>query len=209
MSNSALLKENNLTVLYEERSMQSVRLKFVRVWRRPWSSSTISPIKEHDPMLLQEAIAIIENRMPGAGDTTELSKPAKNPYNSLRTMDLKLYGPDCMMLDAYSRFCIASGRAAGALMPDGPTMLPLRIQKWSVLSSPHVHKTAWTQLERRTYARGVSIRGLQGDALKRYWWYIQQHCPPDVRLECTMHDYISLPQLLGAAAAASCGTTIQ
>lgn len=165
-------------------------------------SSAGPSLESHDAQLLRQTIALFEDslgRQKEGLDGKSATVPGFPHYPPPKTMDIKLslVGSDCSMLDAFARFCINSGRAMGAHLP-GPTPLPLRTQKWTVLSSPHVHKTAWTQLERRTHGRALRVYGMIGELLRKYIWYLQQHCPPDVQMECQLHEYIPLEKIVDA-----------
>lgn len=175
------------------------RTLLIRPFRR--LSSTGPSLENHDAQLLRQTMALLEDSLSQQREPEgEAANIRSSPHcPSPKTMDIKLslVGSDCSMLDAFARFCINSGRAVGAHLP-GPTPLPLRTQKWTVLSSPHVHKTAWTQLERRTHSRALRVYGITGELLRRYIWYLQQHCPPDVQLECQLHEYIPLTRIIDA-----------
>lgn len=101
-------------------------------------------------------------------------------------------GYDAVLVEAFGRFCLESGRGLGAHVP-GARSVPVETSRWSVLSSPHVHKTAWTQLERRTHRLALTLYGLRPELVRPYVWYVQQHAPPDVHLECLLHERVALP----------------
>jgi len=103
---------------------------------------------------------------------------------------LKMQGLDAVLIDAYSQFCLRAASLMGAWVGEGSRGLPTRMERWSVLSSPHVHKTAWTQFERRTYNRQLSIGGLHSSLVSKYIWYIQRHAPPDVSLHADIHETV-------------------
>ena len=145
----------------------------------------------HDAELLMQTIQIIQSSV-----QTNPSQPVTNDDGcspSRRTLDIHITGPNSCMLDVYARFCILVGRHLGFSLP-GPKPLPRRIQKWSVLSSPFAHKTAFTQFERRTHGRLLRASGGDAELGKRFIWYLGQNCPPDVQMEFHMHDYVPLPQ---------------
>jgi ribosomal protein S10 len=122
--------------------------------------------------------------------TNEVKSPPKSA-------DVIIRGLSIPLIDAYATFCRAIGSSMGAIVP-GATSLPTRIQKWSVLSSPHVHKTAFTQLERRVYGRTVKLYGLHPENMSKFVWYIGQYAPPDVKFECYMHEYIPIGKMVEA-----------
>lgn len=103
-----------------------------------------------------------------------------------------------------------NGQVGG--LSGGATPLPISIQKWSVLASPFVHKTAWTQLERRIYGRKVEVK--TWDSLKTFdplngactsdkplfhgstimeklLWYLEKHAPPDLWIEAKLNAYLT------------------
>lgn len=164
-------------------------------------SSTIQP---NEDALRQQAIATLE-----ALSNKYLTKQSTyvSPQRPLKHMEIKTKGPNYQLLDAFTDFCVTVGRALGAHVP-GPRSLPIQIKKWSVLSSPFAHKTAWTQFERRTHTKLVSIYGLPDVELqKRFIWYIERHAPPDVSFECALHEYTTIKDFLKRNGAESDSTT--
>lgn len=152
------------------------------VWRsmRHFSSSTTTI--STGGTLLSRTIECIEQ---ASINNTKRKSLKKDTQISVQ---VHLRGLSMPLVEAFSRFCCDSGKSLGSRAVSSP--LPLHIHKWSVLSSPHVHKTAWTQLERRTHSRTVRVFGMHPELVKRYLWYLHEHAPPDVHLHCTMHDYI-------------------
>lgn len=62
--------------------------------------------------------------------------------------------------------------------------LPTRIDKWTVLASPFVHKTARSQLERRKAGRSVVVEGVETEECReRLLWWVKRIVPADVELE--------------------------
>lgn len=112
-----------------------------------------------------------------------------------KSIDMIIKGLNVPLLDGYAQFCLDSARNMGAKCR-GVTALPTRIERWSVLSSPHVHKTTWTQLERRTHGRILCLYGLHSELVPKYIWYVQQHTPPDVKFESFIHKYHDMESLL-------------
>ena len=147
--------------------------------------------EHHDAELLMQTIQIIQSSLQASSPQPVTKDDRCHP--SRRTLDIHITGPHSCMLDVYARFCILVGRHLGFSLP-GPKPLPRRIQKWSVLSSPFAHKTAFTQFERRTHGRHLRASGGDAELSKRFIWYLEQNCPPDVQMEFHMHDYIPLPQ---------------
>lgn len=126
---------------------------------------------------------------------THLTKDrASNPH-ALKSADIIVQGYSQPLLDGFTCFLLDVRSAFGGSGP-GPQTPPVHIQKWSVLSSPFAHKTAFTQFERRTHRREVEIFGMHPEITKRFIWYLQQHAPPDIKIECHVHEYIPLYEFL-------------
>jgi ribosomal protein S10 len=60
--------------------------------------------------------------------------------------------------------------------------LPFNLERWSVLSSPFAHKTAWSQFERREYVYKVSMRGISEHVANMIFKYTSYLLPPGIRI---------------------------
>ena len=69
---------------------------------------------------------------------------------------VKLRGFDVELVEQSSRAIVQTGVKAGAKV-SGPVPLPTRINKYTVLRSPHVNKKAREQFEMRTHKRLIDI----------------------------------------------------
>jgi small subunit ribosomal protein S10 len=69
---------------------------------------------------------------------------------------VRLRGFDVRLIDDSSRSIVQTVQKAGAKV-SGPIPLPTRINKWTVLRSPHVNKKAREQFEMRTHKRLIDI----------------------------------------------------
>jgi len=69
---------------------------------------------------------------------------------------VKLRGFDVELIDQSSRSIVQAVQKAGAKVT-GPIPLPTRINKVTVLRSPHVNKKAREQFEMRTHKRMIDI----------------------------------------------------
>ncbi len=69
---------------------------------------------------------------------------------------VRLRGFDVELIDQSSRSIVQTVSKAGARVA-GPIPLPTRINKFTVLKSPHVNKTAREQFEMRTHKRLIDI----------------------------------------------------
>ena len=69
---------------------------------------------------------------------------------------VRLRGFDVQLVDQSSRAIVQTVQQAGAHV-SGPIPLPTRINKFTVLRSPHVNKKAREQFEMRTHKRLIDI----------------------------------------------------
>lgn len=122
-------------------------------------------------------------------------REAAAPKHQRKSADIILQGYSQPLLDGFASFLLQTRAALGGSGP-GPHTPRVHIQKWSVLSSPFAHKTAFTQFERRTHRRQVQVFGLHPELTKRLIWYLQQHAPPDIQIECRLYEYIPLKTFL-------------
>ena len=69
---------------------------------------------------------------------------------------VRLRGFDVRLIDDSARGIVQTVQKAGAKVA-GPIPLPTRINKFTVLRSPHVHKKSREQFEMRTHKRVLDI----------------------------------------------------
>ncbi len=69
---------------------------------------------------------------------------------------IRLKALDHRLIDQSAAEIVDTAKRTGAII-EGPVPLPTRIQRFDILSSPHVNKTARDQLEIRTHQRLVDI----------------------------------------------------
>lgn len=69
---------------------------------------------------------------------------------------VRLRGFDIELIDQSARSIVQTVQKSGAKV-SGPIPLPTRINKYTVLRSPHVNKTAREQFEMRTHKRLIDI----------------------------------------------------
>lgn len=69
---------------------------------------------------------------------------------------VKLRAYDHRVLDASTKEIVGTAKRTGASVR-GPIPLPTRIEKFTVLRSPHVNKTSREQFEIRTHKRVLDI----------------------------------------------------
>ena len=69
---------------------------------------------------------------------------------------IRLTGFDCKLLDKSARGIVDTARRTGANVA-GPIPLPVRINRYTVLRSPHVNKKSREQFEIRSFKRLLEI----------------------------------------------------
>jgi small subunit ribosomal protein S10 len=73
-----------------------------------------------------------------------------------QTIRIRLRAYDHRVLDQSTQEIVNTAKRTGAMVR-GPIPLPTRIEKFTVLRSPHVNKKAREQFERRTHKRLLDI----------------------------------------------------
>lgn len=117
-----------------------------------------------------------------------------NDATKIKSMSLNLFSFETKMLVQYAEFCRRAALFLGFSVT-GSVPLPTKYQRWSILKSPHVHKTSWTQFERRTHQRLIQIYNAHPNLIPIYIWYIQQHVPSELWLKMTTFKYESSQSL--------------
>jgi small subunit ribosomal protein S10 len=78
---------------------------------------------------------------------------------------VRLRGFDHQLVDQSARSIVGTVKKTGAKI-SGPVPLPTRIQKFTVLRSPHVNKKSREQFEMRTHKRLIDILEPSGDTIE-------------------------------------------
>lgn len=87
------------------------------------------------------------------------------------------------LVEAFTAFTMEAAKKLGISVSSGPASLPPSIFRWTVLSSPFVHKTARTQLERREHEKAVQFEGIWNEEIcAKFLWYLKRHVPNEVEL---------------------------
>jgi len=104
------------------------------------------------------------------------------------SIHVTLFSYDASILTQFTEFTRRAGLCMGFIVPNAHA-LKNRTTKWSVLASPHVHKTTWSQFERRTKSRLVTIGNAHPDLVEKYLWYIQYHLPSTIWMNARVYHY--------------------
>lgn len=103
-------------------------------------------------------------------------------------LSLQIMSYEKKSIDSFAEFArrAASHMGAEVSVIKG---LPMKIRKWSVLASPHVFKTAWSQFERREHCRKLDVFNLCAENRSKLLWYIKKEMPDGVWFKSTSYDY--------------------
>lgn len=125
--------------------------------------------------------------------TEELSTAEVERLLSLLT--LKVRGSDEAVLDSYTQFM---RRAANVLNLDvsGKVIIPMHIEKRTLLSSPHIYKKHRRQYELRTHARMLQVRELTGETADVFLEYIQRNIPEGVSMSVEQTELERIPEYI-------------
>jgi len=78
---------------------------------------------------------------------------------------VRLRGFDVKLLDQSAKSIVNTVKKSGAKI-SGPVPLPTRIEKFTVLRSPHVNKKSREQFEMRTHKRLIDILEPTGETIE-------------------------------------------
>ncbi|MFA6583364.1 MAG: 30S ribosomal protein S10 [Elusimicrobiaceae bacterium] len=88
---------------------------------------------------------------------TEENKKSGNILEGQERIRIKLRSYDHRMLDQSVGRIVDTARRTGAIVA-GPVLLPTKIRKYTVLSSPHVDKKSREQFEMRIHKRLIDLK---------------------------------------------------
>jgi small subunit ribosomal protein S10 len=127
---------------------------------------------------------------PGEKDDVELV-----PERLYSKINIKVQSYEHPVLDSYMKFVLTAGKALGINI-GGKAFLPTRIQKFTVLKSPHIYKKHRGQYEIRTHSRLVQIKEITGTTADVFLEYIQRNLPEGVTMTVYQESLNVLPKLL-------------
>lgn len=117
------------------------------------------------------------------------------PERLYTKVNIKVKGADYAVLDSYCRYVITAGKALGINI-GGRVALPTRIQKFTVLKSPHIYKKHRVQYEIRTHSRLMQVKHITGTTADIFLEYIQRNLPEGIDMSVYQEELDSLPALL-------------
>lgn len=134
--------------------------------------------------VLKDEIAI--SSLKPAGKAAAATEAALSPF----AVDLKI--KSCVnkrLVSSFADFTSQVAHKMGLTLTRGPGAFAPTYESWTVLSSPFVHKTARTQLERRTHSSGMEIDGIwREEVAAKFIWYIKTHTPNEIELEIKVRE---------------------
>ncbi len=118
--------------------------------------------------------------------SSEIVATETGPAATLSPFAIELEIKSCVdkrLVAAFSEFATKTASEIGFGVTRGPSALQPTYDRWTVLSSPFVHKTARTQFERRTHGRAMKFEGIWTEEVcSKFIWYLNRHVPNEVEL---------------------------
>lgn len=110
-------------------------------------------------------------------------------------LTVKVRCTDEAVLDSYTQFM---QRAATVLNVDvsKKIIIPIHIEKRTLLKSPHIYKKHRVQYELRTHARMLQMRELTGDTADIFLEYVQRNIPEGVSMSVEQTELESIPEYI-------------
>jgi small subunit ribosomal protein S10 len=112
----------------------------------------VRPCSGGAPQPRSDALRLLARQGTAAGDARKRSLEERMKDR----IRVRLRGFDVRLIDDSARGIVQTVQKAGAKV-SGPIPLPTRINKYTVLRSPHVHKKSREQFEMRTHKRLIDI----------------------------------------------------
>jgi len=110
-------------------------------------------------------------------------------------LTLKVRGSDEAVLESYAQFMRRSATYLD-LDVSKKTILPMHIEKRTLLKSPHIYKKHRAQYELRTHTRMLQVKQLTGESADIYLEYIQRNLPEGVSMSIEQTDLEPIPEFM-------------
>ncbi|KAL5463605.1 hypothetical protein EMCRGX_G032519 [Ephydatia muelleri] len=117
------------------------------------------------------------------------------PERLYTKINIKVKGSDYAVLDSYCRYLITAAKILGIDI-SGRVALPTRVQKYTVLKSPHIYKKHRVQYEVRTHSRLMQVKQITGTTADVFLEYTQRNLPEGVTMSVYQEELEALPALL-------------
>ncbi|EDV23686.1 uncharacterized protein TRIADDRAFT_57137 [Trichoplax adhaerens] len=155
------------------------------MWRSFRNQIAVYRILADNIWSTNKLVAVNQHRF--MGNTTSLQpKQAKKAIDDgnqvlYGEISIKILGNDFAVLDSYAKFLRMAANNL-KIKISGRVDLPAKIQKFTVLKSPHIFKKHRTQYEVRTHSRILKVRNLTAKTADIYLEYIQRNIPEGVAM---------------------------
>ncbi|XP_064403101.1 small ribosomal subunit protein uS10m-like [Halichondria panicea] len=130
-----------------------------------------------------------------SNEVEQLEDEEMVPERFYSKINVQVKGSDYTVLESYCRYVITAGKALDIDI-GGRVALPTRIQKFTVLKSPHIYKKHRVQYEIRTHARLMQVKRITGTTADIFLEYIQRNLPEGVNMSVYQERLDLLPSLL-------------
>ena len=140
-------------------------------------------------LVLKEVIKIIKDEISAVKNGFKVENSlAKKTSESPYALDLDICSSvDRRLVSGFSEFASKAVQAMGMTLAAGPSVFEPKIERWTVLSSPFVHKTARTQFERRVHRQSMRIEGIWSEQIcSKLIWYLRRNSPNEIELNITL-----------------------
>lgn len=144
--------------------------------------------------MLKDVIKVVKDEITLSSKISKKNSNTKTENNSVAmspyAIELEIKScVDKRLVSSFTSFACKAAEFMGFTLSRGPAPLEPKYDRWTVLSSPFVHKTARTQFERREHCHVVTFEGLWGEeAASKFVWYLKRHVPNEIELGIKMHE---------------------
>jgi ribosomal protein S10 len=175
------------------------RMKEVKLEELERSINEIKPFNRITPRLTPEQKEKVKTQEAFDADLSEDVKAAYLapkkvlPPHGITVAQLQIRGHYCPPVDFMADFCARAAYYFG-LPCSGPVPLPRKVERWTVVRSPFVHKKSKENFERRTYSRLVTIKDGNPDVVEMWISYCVQNQfhGTGMKLNLFTHDYVGV-----------------
>ncbi|PVU91986.1 hypothetical protein BB559_003894 [Furculomyces boomerangus] len=138
---------------------------------------------------LGEKLFFEEEKVPIESIDEVYAQPKRlEPTHGIPVCQVQLRSYSLHRLDFYVEFI--QKVAYTMKMPcSGTVFLPTRKQRWAVLKSPFVHKSAMEIFERRTHKRLIQIRDASPESVEAFLKYVEENVPAGVGMKSKTFEY--------------------
>lgn len=151
-----------------------------------YSYSNALVLKEVIKVVKDEISAATKANLKKSSASTKISTEQKSPF----AVELEIKScVDKRLVSAFTSFSCEAAKLMGLTLSRGPATLEPKYDRWTVLSSPFVHKTARTQFERREHCQVMKFEGIWAEeAAAKFIWYLKRHVPNEVEIGIRVHE---------------------